>query len=207
MACNSIHSRCCDIILSINVELYIPRSNKIIKVHFCLSFTCFDLTFSIVSNLLVFASHPCVPYPILLFFSPRASCIAERLIVTTVTTHCRHCHCLDGLDVLPPLCHGYLNMTVVWTFFFNSHSAGVGGVRTGSTRPIAHFWPIVPAPGDCEAGEFGGMKTGRGTEVLGENLSQCHFVNQKFPRRGGKPATKRLSYGAAFLCLTNVRRI
>jgi hypothetical protein len=45
------------------------------------------------------------------------------------------------------------------------------------------------------------------TEVLGENLSQRHFVHYKshLPdlgsnpgRRGGKPATNRLSYGAAF---------
>jgi hypothetical protein len=46
------------------------------------------------------------------------------------------------------------------------------------------------------------------TEVLGENLPQRHFVHHKVPhdqtrartpgRRGGKPATNRLSYGAAF---------
>jgi hypothetical protein len=45
------------------------------------------------------------------------------------------------------------------------------------------------------------------TEVLEENLSQRHFVNHKslLPdpgsnpgRHGGKPATNRLSYGAAF---------
>jgi hypothetical protein len=44
------------------------------------------------------------------------------------------------------------------------------------------------------------------TEVLGENLPQRHYVNHKshLPdrgsnpgRRGGKPATNRLSYGAA----------
>jgi hypothetical protein len=46
------------------------------------------------------------------------------------------------------------------------------------------------------------------TEVLGENLPQRHFVHHKIPHdrpgleprtaSGGKPATNRLSYGAAF---------
>jgi hypothetical protein len=46
------------------------------------------------------------------------------------------------------------------------------------------------------------------TEVLGENLPQRHFVPPQIPhdqvrfrapdRSGGKPATNRLSYGAAF---------
>jgi hypothetical protein len=39
---------------------------------------------------------------------------------------------------------------------------GRGGVQTGPTRHVGHFWPIVPAPGDCEDREFGGMKIGRG---------------------------------------------
>jgi hypothetical protein len=50
------------------------------------------------------------------------------------------------------------------------------------------------------------------TEVLGENLPQRHFVPPQTPhdqvrcrtpdRSGGKPATNRLSYGAAFTVLT-----
>jgi hypothetical protein len=52
------------------------------------------------------------------------------------------------------------------------------------------------------------------TEVLGENLSECHFCPSQNPtwpapglnlgRRGGKPATNRLSYGTAFACVTPV---
>jgi hypothetical protein len=39
----------------------------------------------------------------------------------------------------------------------------VGVVHTGSTRHCGHSWPIVPAPGDCEDREVGGMNGfGRG---------------------------------------------
>jgi hypothetical protein len=50
------------------------------------------------------------------------------------------------------------------------------------------------------------------TEVVGENLPQRYFVHHKIPhdqtrpwtpdRRGGKPATNRLSYGAALTHVT-----
>jgi hypothetical protein len=39
--------------------------------------------------------------------------------------------------------------------------------------------PIVPAPGDYDDGEIGGMMIGRGTEVLGKYLTQCRFVHHK----------------------------
>jgi hypothetical protein len=38
------------------------------------------------------------------------------------------------------------------------------GVQTGSTWYVGHFWPLVPGPGDCEDGEFGGIETGRGNQ-------------------------------------------
>jgi hypothetical protein len=38
---------------------------------------------------------------------------------------------------------------------------GVEG-HTGSAWHVAHFWPVVPDLGDCEDGEFDGMKIDRG---------------------------------------------
>jgi hypothetical protein len=42
-----------------------------------------------------------------------------------------------------------------------------------------HYWPIVPAPGDGDCGEIGGMKFGRGNRSTRENLPQRHFVHDK----------------------------
>jgi hypothetical protein len=50
-----------------------------------------------------------------------------------------------------PICYTSINLRVE------------GGIQTGSTRHVGHFWPIVPAPGGCEDGEFRGMKIGRGS--------------------------------------------
>jgi hypothetical protein len=53
------------------------------------------------------------------------------------------------------------------------------GVQLGPLGTAATDWPIVACPCDYDDGEFGGMKIGRGTEVLGENPPQCHFVHHK----------------------------
>jgi hypothetical protein len=62
-------------------------------------------------------------------------------------------------------------------------------------------WPIVPAPGDYDDGEIGGMKIGRWKTKYSEKT--CPTTNPTWPdpgvnpgRRGWKPATNRFSYGA-----------
>jgi hypothetical protein len=80
----------------------------------------------------------------------------------------------------------------------------LGPLRTSATE-----WPIVPAPGDYDDGEFlVEWRLAGETKVLGKKLPQRHFVHHKShlphpgsnpSRRGGKPATIRLSYGAAKL--------
>jgi hypothetical protein len=47
--------------------------------------------------------------------------------------------------------------------------------------------------GDGDYGEIGGMKIGRGAEVLGENLPQSHFVYHKshMSRPGFEPGPSR----------------
>jgi hypothetical protein len=82
----------------------------------------------------------------------------------------------------------------------------VGGARTGSTRHVGDFWPIVPALGDSEDAEFGGIKIGRGNRNTRRKpaptpLCPPHIhlpdPGENPGRRGGKPATNRFSYGAA----------
>jgi hypothetical protein len=85
-------------------------------------------------------------------------------------------------------------------FFFICISGG--GAQTGSTRHVGHFWPIVPAPSDCEDGEFGGMKTGRGNLSTRRKPVPEPLCPPQIPldqiRLCRKPATNRLRYGAAF---------
>jgi hypothetical protein len=82
-----------------------------------------------------------------------------------------------------------------------------GGVQLGPLGTEATNRPTVPAPGDYDNGEIGGM-IGRETPKYSEktcssaalsttNPTCCPYAN--LGRRGGKPATNRLSYCTAIL--------
>jgi hypothetical protein len=72
-----------------------------------------------------------------------------------------------------------------------------GGVQLGPLGTAATNRPIVPASGDYDDGEIGGI-IGRGNRSTSSttNFTCCPDANPG--RRGGKPATNRLSYGTAF---------
>jgi hypothetical protein len=86
-----------------------------------------------------------------------------------------------------------------------------GGVQLCPLDMSATNWPILPAQGDYEDEEFRGVMMARETEVLGENLAQCHYVHHKsrmtWPDanpglRCGKPTTNCLNYGKAIHTFT-----
>jgi hypothetical protein len=80
-----------------------------------------------------------------------------------------------------------------------------GGVQLGPLGITATNRLIVPAPGDYEDGKIGGM-IGKGNRSTRRKPAPVPLCPPQTPtycpdanpgRRGGKPATNRLSYGTA----------
>jgi hypothetical protein len=89
------------------------------------------------------------------------------------------------------------------TILFNWCSGGWSPV--GFTRHCGHQWSIVLAPGGYDDGEIGGM-IGRGNRSTRRKPARVQFVHNPHMlpgrepgRRGGEPATNRLSYGTTYL--------
>jgi hypothetical protein len=80
-----------------------------------------------------------------------------------------------------------------------------GGVQLGPLGTAATIRPSVPAPGDYDDGEIGEM-IGRGNRSTRRKAALVPLCPSQTPnacpdanpgRRGGEPATNRLSYGTA----------
>jgi hypothetical protein len=56
-----------------------------------------------------------------------------------------------------------------------------GGIQLGPLGTSTTDWPIVPAPGDYDDGEFGGMKIGRGNRSTGGKPAPAPFRSPQIP--------------------------
>jgi hypothetical protein len=90
-----------------------------------------------------------------------------------------------------------LPSAILYTLLFFLIRIVGGGVHTGSTRLVDHFWPIVPAPGDCEDGEFGGMKIGMENRSSRRKLApaspQIPFYQTRMRTRAAAVGSQRLT--------------
>jgi hypothetical protein len=106
---------------------------------------------------------PCTTY---MFIKTRTDFhnYCKRIVREEFNSKVTHKFRLPGIREIAPT-HAVVNEflsnppSVSWSFLIRVVG---GGVHTVSTRHVGHFWPIVPAPCDCEDGEVGGLKIGRG---------------------------------------------
>jgi hypothetical protein len=76
----------------------------------------------------------------------------------------------------------------------------VGGwVHTGSTRHVVHFWLIVHAPCDCEDGEYGGMKIGRGNRSSRRKPAPAPLCPPQIPLDQIQARTRSATVGSQLL--------
>jgi hypothetical protein len=66
-------------------------------------------------------------------------------------------------------------------------------VELGPLGTLATEWPIVAAPGECDDGEFGGMKSGRGNRSTRRNPAPATLCPPQIPlaRPGLEPGPLR----------------
>jgi hypothetical protein len=95
-------------------------------------------------------------------------------------------------------------------FFLFRHGGGGAESILGPLSTSATECPVVPALGDCDDGQIGGKRLAGKPKYSEKTCYSATFftINPTWPnpgsnpgRRGGKPATNRLRYGAAWAML------
>jgi hypothetical protein len=106
-----------------------------------------------------------------------------------------HIHQLIKLEIFsigPQYLHSEFHMVLITEellyIFFLIRIVGVKSNWVHSAR-----WPIVPAPGDYEDGEFGGMKIGRGTRSTWRKPAPAPLCPPQIPHdlTGSEPGPSR----------------
>jgi hypothetical protein len=91
-------------------------------------------------------------------------------------------------------------------FFLNLPSVG-GGVESklGPLGTSAIYWLIVPAPGDCEDGEFGGMN-GRGNRSTSRKPAPAQLCPPQIPLDQTRDWTRAAAVGSQRLTASAMAR-
>jgi hypothetical protein len=93
---------------------------------------------------------------------------------------------------------------VLQIILFNLHSGGVES-KLGPLGTPATYWPIVPAPGDCEDGEFGGMN-GRGNRSTRRNPAPTPLRPPQIPLDQSRDWTRAAEVGRQRLTASAMAR-
>jgi hypothetical protein len=84
---------------------------------------------------------------------------------------------------------------VTWTYSFFFISLSGGGVQLGPLGTAATDWPIVPAPGDYDDGEFGGMKIGRENRSTRKKTAPAPLCPSQIPLDQTQARTRAAAVG------------
>jgi hypothetical protein len=68
--------------------------------------------------------------------------------------------------------------------------------KLGPLGMSAIYWPIVPVPGDCEDGEFGGMKIGRGYRSTQRKPAPALLCPPQIPLDQSRARTQAAAVGS-----------
>jgi hypothetical protein len=80
---------------------------------------------------------------------------------------------------------------VLFILFFSR----IVGVELGPLGTSATEWPIVSAPGDCDDGEFGGMKIGRGNRSTRRKSCSSAILSTTNPTCHTRARTRAAAVG------------